>query len=618
MIYNGVGLLYTWDSKELQQIEKMINHGEFEKANKQLSGFGQKGGLTKETVLGIKIIKVKSQKSSSWVERMEIIEQVIEELNKMDNPLLLNEALFVKALCFREVEKHDEAIEILEEAEKLLEQKLTSNDVDYKLGISRILKQKGECYNFSGRLDLSLKVLNQSLAIAKSLNEKNLLNEIYIQLGANFGFRANYKEALMHLNNSLSTAKKNKNKYQIANSYSLLAQQSQMIGKYEEAIKYIEQSIELYKEIGLSVFGQRYTIGLNYYFMGEINKSLEIFREVIPDFEATQNPRSKCFALWMKAIIDWHSGSIVKAVEYLYEGIEISNANNDTFISTLLSISLSAALNDKGEYDKALEIGRDSFKIFKQYNNIWTNSFYYESLGKIYYTTGNFNLAMKNTKTSLQLRKKIPWIKGMVQSLFLLVIISIDKKDVISYNKYLEELKVLVESNFNPLFDQIARISQALVLKASTRPRDWMKALALLESIADEEPENKNYVIIALNNLCELLMIEFSISGDTKVLVELEEHIEQLAKIAKSQNNYALRLEATNIQILTLWLKAQFSMTDLDIQSARNLLLETRELADQEGLIRLAEKMIQQQERLLGQLSHWDDFIRKYYEFIQK
>ncbi|MHA1210990.1 MAG: tetratricopeptide repeat protein [Candidatus Heimdallarchaeota archaeon] len=602
----------------MQQIEKMINHGEFEKANKQLSGFGQKGGLTKETVLGIKIIKVKSQKSSSWVERMEIIEQVIEELDKMDNPLLLNEALFVKALCFREVEKHDEAIEILEEAEKLLEQKLTSNDVDYKLGISRILAQKGECYNFSGRLDLSLKVLNQSLAIAKSLNEKNLLNKIYIQLGANFGFRANYKESLMHLNNCLSTAKKNKNKYQIANSYSLLAQLSQMIGKYEEAIKYIEQSIELYKEIGLSVFGQRYTIGLNYYFMGEINKSLEIFREVIPDFEATQNPRSKCFALWMKAIIDWHSGSIEKAVEYLYEGIEISNANNDTFISTLLSISLSAALNDKGEYDKALEIGRDSFKIFKQYNNIWTNSFYYESLGKIYYTTGNFNLAMKNAKTSLQLRKKIPWIKGMVHSLFLLVIISIDKNDVISYNMYLEELKNLVESNLNPYFVQIARISQALVLKASTRPRDWMKALDILESIADEEPENKNYAIIALNNLCELLMIEFSISGDVNVLEELEEHIERLEKIAKSQNNYALRLEAANIQILTLWLKAQFSMADLDIQNARNLLLETRVLADKEGLFKLAEKMNQQQEKLLGQVSLWDDFIRKYYEFIKE
>ncbi len=611
-------MLVKWANNELKQIEKMIAHGEFEKANKKIADFEKKSNLAKEAKIGIKILKAKSQRSTSWTKSLELLEEVLEELDKINNSLLLNEALLVKALCFRAVEKHDDAIEILEEAEKSLGQKLTAKDVDYKLGLSRILVLKGECYNFSGRFDLALKVLNQSLTIAKSLDEKNLLYEIYSQLGANLHFRSNYEESFKHFNNSLQAAKETKNKYQIANSYDFLAQVSQMMGKSEEAIKYIEQSIELYKTLGMNVYGQRFTIALNYYFAGEIKKAHEIFREVLPDYENSQSPRGKSVALWISANIEWHSGSINKAIEYLLEAIEILKVSKDKHLSTVVSIALAGALNDKGEYDKALEISEENFNLVKQVNNIWTKSYYYELFGKIYLAKGDFNLALENAKKSLQLRKDLLNIKAMVRVLFLLVRISIDKNDVISYNKYLEELKVLVESNFNTLFDQISRIAQALVLKASPRPRDWMKALNILESIADEEPEDKNYAIIALNNLCELLMIEFSISGDTHVLEELEEHIERLEKIAKSQNNYALKLEATNIQILTLWLKAQFSLADLDIQNARNLLLETRNLADEKGLFKLAEKMSQQQERLLGQVTIWDDFIRKYYEFIKE
>jgi hypothetical protein len=69
---------------------------------------------------------------------------------------------------------------------------------------------------------------------------------------------------------------------------------------------------------------------------------------------------------------------------------------------------------------------------------------------------------------------------------------------------------------------------------------------------------------------------------------------------------------------MTHWLKAQRSMVEIDFQKARTLLENTRKIADEEGLYVLAEKLTLQQERLLRQLSAWDDFIRKYYEFIKE
>ncbi|MHA1121815.1 MAG: hypothetical protein ACTSPC_03270, partial [Candidatus Heimdallarchaeota archaeon] len=66
------------------------------------------------------------------------------------------------------------------------------------------------------------------------------------------------------------------------------------------------------------------------------------------------------------------------------------------------------------------------------------------------------------------------------------------------------------------------------------------------------------------------------------------------------------------------WLKAQKSMVELDFQKAKTLLNSTRKIADDEGMYRLSEKLVQQQEKLLRQMSQWDDFIRKYYEFIKE
>ena len=40
-------------------------------------------------------------------------------------------------------------------------------------------------------------------------------------------------------------------------------------------------------------------------------------------------------------------------------------------------------------------------------------------------------------------------------------------------------------------------------------------------------------------------------------------------------------------------------------------------MADEEGLILLAEKIIQQQGQLNDRIDKWDGFIRKYYEFLK-
>ncbi|MHA1442287.1 MAG: hypothetical protein ACTSPK_10560, partial [Candidatus Heimdallarchaeota archaeon] len=219
---------------------------------------------------------------------------------------------------------------------------------------------------------------------------------------------------------------------------------------------------------------------------------------------------------------------------------------------------------------------------------------------------------------ALKLYKRISADLFFFFFLFTLLQISIDKNDKVLYTKYLKELEAFVKQNPTNIHEQMYQTGQALVFKASSRPRDWMKATDILIKVVKEKFTKHGFVVIALINLCELLMNEFSISGDAQVLEELEFYVDELSELARLQNVYHLVLEATNLEIITLWLKAQKSMIKLDIQKAKDLLNSTRKLADEKGLYRLAEKLTQQQAKLLTELSNWDDFIRQYYEFIKE
>ena len=94
---------------------------------------------------------------------------------------------------------------------------------------------------------------------------------------------------------------------------------------------------------------------------------------------------------------------------------------------------------------------------------------------------------------------------------------------------------------------------------------------------------------------------------------ELEKHTEKLEEIAQKQKSlsYILRLEVKNIKLHTIWLKTIYSLADADLKKAKALIEEIRDMADEEGLIQLAEKINRQQSKLYNQLLHWNEFIQK-------
>jgi hypothetical protein len=184
-------------------------------------------------------------------------------------------------------------------------------------------------------------------------------------------------------------------------------------------------------------------------------------------------------------------------------------------------------------------------------------------------------------------------------------------------NTYFKQLKELASETDDAITNRCYRLSEALVLKSKTRPKYWIQAIDILEELANDKIVDYELSVTGLILLCELLLNEFSISGDEDVLLDLQTHTSRVVEIAKKQNIYSLRVEAHNLRILSFWIQAQYSKIDIDIQNTRKLLREAKELADEKGLVKLAQKIGNQHTQLLEQLHNWNEFISKYYEFIK-
>lgn len=602
------------DNKELQKILLLRNSGQYEETSKSLAKFEMKKHK-RETTIRLQLIKACFVPSEQpWDKNLELIEQLITECELIDNSLLLLSAFYAKAFCLRIGEQFKKSNNIIEEAENSFENKFQSSN-DFRLAKAWLLFLKGYNYNMMGQNQLAREAANHSLTIAETLSDIQLRLSLYELLGNNEFQAAKVRESINYYTKGLELAEEiNYNQFIQLFSFRL-AEGYGVIGDVNQSMKYCDQTIELMKKHGQDTTQMIYWKAALYYSLGEWDKAIPLVKEVLPSLK-------KNTALWGQALyldglaaIERIEGSLDKAIEYMNEAIALVKERDDIFRSMVLSVRLAPMLFDKGKFDQVLEICFAVLEGFKENTNVGHQALVFKTMGRTYHVKGEYNLAIEYIEKGL---KVLVSPNEIAQSYFILIQISIDKNNKNMYNKYLQELEILANKYQTIYLEQIHQTAKALILKASTRPRDWIKAIDILIEVVKKKLTKHDFTIVALINLCELLMNEFAISGDTQILQEMEFYVDELTELAKLQNIYHLRLEANNLHIITHWLKAQKSMVDLDLKKARTLLVDTRKIADDEGLYRLAEKITLQQEKLLLQLSQWDDFIRKYYEFIKE
>ncbi|MEE9377604.1 MAG: tetratricopeptide repeat protein, partial [Candidatus Lokiarchaeia archaeon] len=239
--------------------------------------------------------------------------------------------------------------------------------------------------------------------------------------------------------------------------------------------------------------------------------------------------------------------------------------------------------------------------MFEKFDNKQLISATLSNISIVYLHQGKFDLAFKYFEKSLNFARETGNNWFIAISLGNIIEVLILKGDVDQAQKYFEELKQLNEQEDNKWIETIYLVTKAQILKESPRIHNRAKAEEILKQIIEREIiPNLDINIGAMINLCELLLDELRTTNDIGVLDDLKPYIKQLLDIAEKTNSFWIIAE-------TYLLKAKLALLTSDLKGARKLLTQAQQIAEKQGMHRLAMKISIEHDNLLKELSKWEN-----------
>lgn len=610
------------ENTTLLEIEDLLRHLKIDEVNEKLTKFEKSNGITKEELLRVKLLKIKLLfDSNKWGEGLDILEEIMKEREKAENKLIWLDALFLKSIYYTEFGFYDEGIKNTERGSKIIKELKTSDNV-FILREAWFLVYKGLNHNFKGNLNIAEEIVEQCLELARKLNDAYLLHASYNLKMETLWNNGNYQQMFELFLKMYELSKEIKNDFLIADTCIKGVWIATFLDRYDVVKKFMDETEEITKKQKRFTTTYEWLEHLKAYInfnQGEISKAISTWKRIIPRLrKKALNPIDKGALLMSESIINTFEGSIDRAIELRQQAIAIFSKIGNRLQTWRHKSALARCLIIAGQYNQALRICQENIENYSDFKNEAYYMINFFIMGRIYQIQGEYYLSLDYYRKSLNLAKKSPGVRiYVIQCLFHLIQLLVDKNQEEMSSQYLGELEEIVGKYPSKLNSKYHQAAKAIILKASSRPKNWLQALIILEEVVEEIWEGKiidqELIIIALINLCELLMNEFSISGENEVMDELEKYTNKLEEIANKQKSlsYILRLEVKNIRLHTIWLKTIYSLADVDLKKARALIEEARDMADEEGLVQFAEKINQQQSRLYNQLLHWNEFIQK-------
>ncbi|MFX0091385.1 MAG: tetratricopeptide repeat protein [Candidatus Hodarchaeota archaeon] len=344
--------------------------------------------------------------------------------------------------------------------------------------------------------------------------------------------------------------------------------------------------------------------GVSYWAQGNLDQALECFEQNLALGQHLNNKEEITESLHNLAAIYHTKGDLDYALEHFQKSLALSeeHGNKQLFAGTLLSIG--SIYTTKGDLELALDYLGRSLKVFKELSNQQYIAVSLRNIGRIYQRKGELNQALDYLEQSLVLFKKLGNKLYSAGALFSLVSVAIDFSSLEQAQEYLKELQEISFQEDNKVINHHFRVAEALLFKTSVRARNKVKAEELLEQVVKEDVVNHEVTVVALLNLCDLLLGELRLFGDPEILDEVQNLVNRLLVIAQKQNSHFLLVE-------TYLLQSKLALVDLNLEKSQNLLMEAQRLADEKGLGKLAIKISIEYDELLKQLNKWESFIQQ-------
>ncbi|MFX0050611.1 MAG: tetratricopeptide repeat protein [Candidatus Hodarchaeota archaeon] len=561
-------------SSELNKIEKLIQEGNFDEALKKEEAIESKEDLPKKTRL-----KLQALKSQLLIEKgefesgLKLADKLFEESKEIREHLLMIDALVsrVSALCG--LGKLNECLEAVEKCENLIKSQEHFKQKDLIPREAALNRLKGKYHQRKGDLNLSLE---------------------------------NYQLAL-------SSREKLKNEPEIASLLNDIGVTHASKGEFDLALEFLQKSLKIYDKLGIERLTVKIfnNIGLIYAYKGELDRALEFYQNSLKLSEKYGVKQVAATLLLNMGHIYLNKGDFDLALDYFQSSLTQYEELDSKFEIAVCLSNMGNIFERKGDLSDALEAYTRSLELYEELGNKPRTGVMFNNIGNVFLTRGDVDEATSYYKKSLELLEATENNRESSLVLYNLISVAVHWGNVEDANFYLEKLQQINEKEKEKAIDQVYRLSNALVLKKSSRVVKRAEAQQIFQQIAEEEVITHSFTVDAMLYLCEMLLQELRTTGSEGVLTEIKEILQKILDIAESQHSFSRLVE-------TYMLQSKMALLELDINSTRQLLSQAQQIAEEKGLQKLAMTVSGEYDLLLDQLSKWTDLIDQNVPMIEK
>ncbi|MBN1217044.1 MAG: tetratricopeptide repeat protein [Candidatus Lokiarchaeota archaeon] len=557
-------------------IDKYISHGEYQEALKLLNSYKKERSLDEEETLYFQYLEIFiCLDKGEFHKGLELAKSMIKECRAKHQYLWEINAIIGKAENSVCLGLFEETLRLIESGELLLD-KIQDQNID-------IIKQKKAYFHF-----LKGRVFAEKF-------------EFYI--------------AIEHFKDSVKLREETNDKFGLIFSLLNLGVSNGSIGNFKAARKYSKESLIIAKELNVEtgVIWNLINLGGIEYHLRNLEDAISYAEECLAICEPNDYKHSStlCYDIIGHSLFE--KGQLDKALQYFKKSL---NYRLETGYMNLIAqsyFSIGNVYNQKGELKRSLEYYNKILKIPEVQEDLRSKPAYLTSIGKIYGELGDFNTAKRYLLEALDLLKGIKvhifyflnFKVSLAKIYHYLIDLSVNNNEIENLDHYLKELhEISKEYPDLKQITQLYRLNKAIILKSSDRLMDKMEAGTVFKGIAEEEIIDHEITIEAMTNLCDVLISELELTGDKRILQEIEQLSDKLLEIAKSQYLYDVLAE-------TYFFKAKISLLHLDIDTTRSMLTKAQDTAIKYGLWALASKISNEHDSLLTHLDEWEKKIKQ-------
>lgn len=503
-------------------------------------------------------------RNGEYESSFEIVRNLVANKEHVDIFTILD-ALILEAELSWKTGKLDEGFRSIDIAENLMESDrvdLTLREFQEKQG--RLLSQAGVIHWYKGDIEEALKHHNESLRIREKLNDKEGIAIAYNNLGLVFWTKGDLDQATAYYEDSLAIYHELGDESGVSRVLNNLANISSSRGELDLALSYYQQSLEIKERIAnkKDVATSLINIGVIHRLKGNLDKATEYYNRSL------------------------------NLQEHLSIGPEFALALNN----------LGEIFNLKGELDTALDFYQRSLLIYDAMGAKEGIALALHNMGDIQKRKGNHEIAFEYFQRSLTISEKMENSRLISVILFELIGIALDNNDSDRAKEFFQRLEKIDAKSDNRAINQQYRLANALILKASSRTCERVKAEEILEELIDEDPADHRIIIDAMVNLCELFLLELKATRVEETLQKVDELTQKLLTIASEQSSHPLVVESYLLQ-------SKLALVNFEIKQARNLMTQAKELAHEKGLHRLESIVDREIKTLQNDIQRWESIL---------